>query len=66
MTQSAIKLESPDAVNLPLAETTKSHIEINICNKSSASESLTTLLSLGSGMQETIFQLLQEGKLPRT
>lgn len=47
MTQSAIKLESPDAVNLPLAETTKSHIEINICSKSSASESMTTLLKFG-------------------
>jgi len=43
MTRSAIKLESPDAINLPLAITTKSHIEINICNTSSVSQSMTAL-----------------------
>lgn len=66
MTPSAIKRESPDAVNLPLAETTKSRVEINTCSKSSVSTKRDQASNLRSGMQETIFQVLQEGKLDQT
>lgn len=64
MTQSAIKVESPRAVNLSLAITTESHIEINICSKSWESSLIKhgRTSSLEFAMQETIFQLLQEEK----
>lgn len=62
MTHSAIKLGSPDAIYLPLAITAKSHKGINICNRSSVSQSTTALLNLESGMQEN-FPTTSRGKI---
>lgn len=63
MTQSAIKVESPHAVNLSLAITTESRIEINIRNKSRESGFIKhgRTSSLEFAMQET-FPTTSRGK----